>query len=170
MREADTIVVFTDFSREEILAQGGSGDWVLNPQRASVCTYLVCCRKPHPRTRLENVPEHAAFLIGRIRDVRKRDEEKNKRGQSRYFIELDEYAEIQKPGVWSKDKRNPVLYSTLHELSIDPANLRFKPVPDFPKKGQAEKAPRKLTINEAKRALAASYGVKPNQIEIIIKG
>lgn len=169
MKDADIIVVFTDFSREEILAQGGSGDWVLNPQRASVCDYLVCCRKPHLRTRLENIPEHAAFLVGRIKDVRKRDAQKNNRGQSRYFIELDEYAEILKPNVWSRDKRNPVLYSTLKGLDIDCAGLRFKPMPDFPKKG-AEKAPRKLTINEAKRALAASYGVKPNQIEIIIKG
>lgn len=170
MKEFDAIVVFTDFSREEILTKGGSGDWVLNPQRASFCKYLVCCRKAHLRTRHENIPEHAAFLVGRISDVRRASDEKTKRRQIRFFIAIDEYAEIEKPDIWHRTNRNPVLYSTLKELNIDSASLRFHPVPDFPAKSQAAQAPRKLTINEAKKALAASYGVKPKQIEIIIKG
>jgi hypothetical protein len=67
--------------------------------------------------------------------------------------------------------------STLEELGIDPSKLNWEPMP----KGDdvfttSEVAPSKtgpvgaLTIAEAKAGLALTFGVRPETIEIMIRG
>ena len=78
----------------------------------------------------------------------------------------------EKWGEW----RNPVKYTTLEELGIDPKKLEIQanagsarrfleppPPPDRSKTGA-------LTIAEAKAGLALQFGVPPEAIEILIKG
>ncbi len=67
-------------------------------------------------------------------------------------------------------------YTSLSELRIDPAKAKFKSVPQGPaspaRAGRfAADAPvGMLTIAEAKKALAATFGVKPEAVEITIRG
>jgi hypothetical protein len=59
-------------------------------------------------------------------------------------------------------------------LGINPDQLEFEPVPavtTFPRPSAAAPSiPMKLTIAQAKRALAATFGVTPDAIEITIRG
>jgi hypothetical protein len=167
---ADSIVVFTAVPRQEIIAARGSGDWVLNPDRGSQCKYLVCCRKHHWKNADEGVAKKGAFLVGVIK--RLVPGVKNARGQQRYFIEISQFAALSKPGIWG-DWRNPVRYDDLKKLGIDARSLRFAPVGRAAAKPQRAHEPpasnQGLTIAEAKKALAASLGVRPEDIDINIR-
>jgi hypothetical protein len=165
------IVVFTSETRQNILGQGGSGDWVLSPKNAGRRQYLVCCRRQHWENRAEGIAQKTAFLIGRIASLKKVDASENERGQPRYQIQLSEYAGLNLAGVWGRgreaDLRNPVVYETLKQLGIELRGLKFKPMPQA-SGALGEHAP--LTIAEAKKALAATFGVKPEDVEITIRG
>ena len=163
------IVVFTSETRQNILEKGGSGDWVLSPKNAGRRQYLVCCRRQHWENRAEGIAQKADFLIGRIASLKKVDASENERGQPRYQIQLSEYADLNLAGVWGRDKdlRNPVVYDTLKQLGVELRGLKFKPMPP-PSGRPGERKP--LTIAEAKKALAATFGVKPEDVEITIRG
>jgi hypothetical protein len=165
------IAVFTADTVEEVLAQQGSGGWVISPAKASQCKYVVCCRKENWKNRKTGVPNRAAFLIGLVSGLQKRTDSENERGQSRFLIEISKYALLNKPDVWNKDARNPVAYLRLDELGIDLRELKFNPLPSAPASGGLRDATaRTMTIAEAKKALAASFGVSPEDVEIIIRG
>jgi hypothetical protein len=160
------IVVFTSESRQSILDQGGSGDWVLNPKNAGRLEYLVCCRRSDWRNRPEGIEPRAAFLVGRISGLTKIEGSENERKQPRYRIQLSEYAACDLRDVWRKELRNPVVYGTLKELGIDLRGLKFAPMP-LPTGVAGDQ---RMTIAEAKKALAFTFGVKPEDVEIIIRG
>ena len=92
----------------------------------------------------------------------------------RWIIELSEYTFVDYPEKWG-EWRNPVKYTTLEELGIDPKKLKFKPMP-VPTKVLTPPAPPErskiggLTIAEAKAGLALQFGVPPEAVEIVIKG
>jgi hypothetical protein len=169
--DRSAIVVFTSETRQKILEKGGSGNWVLSPKNAGARQYLVCCRREHWKNRAEGILQKAAFLIGRIASLKKVDASENERGQPRYQIQLSEYDELNLAGVWGRgreaDLRNPVVYETLKQLGIELRGLKFKPMPQ-PSSAPGERTP--LTIAEAKKALAATFGVKPEDVEITIRG
>ena len=68
-------------------------------------------------------PHGTAFLVGRIADVVRSPE-----NDSRWLIRIDAYARIALPEAW-RGWRNPVRYTTLEELGVDPATLAFQPLP-----------------------------------------
>jgi hypothetical protein len=168
---ASAIAVFTADTVDAVLSNSGSGDWVISPAKASQCRYLVCCRKQSWSNRRDGVANGAAFLIGIISGLRERAESRNERGQSRYLIEISEFALIDRPGAW-KEGRNPVAYKSLKELGIDVRSLKFKPlgVPSNPSNARSTTVPTGMTIVEAKKGLAITFGVKPEDIEITIRG
>ena len=49
MTTEDTVIVFTARSPARIVREGGSQAWVLNPDRARQCTWLVCTQNTHNR-------------------------------------------------------------------------------------------------------------------------
>lgn len=168
----DSIVVFTEARSEDIIANGGSGEWVLNPERASQCKYLVCCRKTRWNNMEDSTPKSAAFLVGTIKALTPGI--KTASGQQRYFIEIDRFARVSREGVW-KEWRNPVRYEALKELGIDARSLKLEAIPRTSDKVSRGKpalsgGPRRLTIAEAKEALAATFGVRPEDVEIHIRG
>jgi hypothetical protein len=172
MAKHDTIVVFTADSRDSIVRDRGSGDWVVSANKANSCKYIVCCRKPNWSNRKEGIPARAAFLIGHVAGLRQRAGSETPRDQMRYLIQMGDYAELKnKPGVWKENVRNPVAYATLDELQIDLRGLKFKPMPAVDA-GAAKETPeaKQMTIAEAKNGLALTFGVKPEDIEIIIRG
>jgi hypothetical protein len=167
--DQDAIVVLTSETVETILTNGGTGGWVLSPKTAGTCKYVVCCRKSAWNNKKEGILPRTAFLIGLISGLRKKPDSENGRNQPRFLIELSEYDTFEKADVW-KEGRNPVSYKTLQALGIDLRGLKFKPMP-VPASAKSEgPGGASMTITEAKKALAASFGVSPDDVEIIIRG
>jgi hypothetical protein len=171
--ERDTIIVFTARSPERIVREGGSQAWVLNPARAKLCKWLVCTQNRHnPDHNFSDATEAhgAAFMVAKISGI----SDKTDHGPGgRWKILISEYALIQMPDVWGHE-RNPVRYSSLEDLGIDPKGLEFTPMPfdaDITNRSPAEptQSP-SLTIEDAKKMLAATFGVRPEAIEITIRG
>jgi hypothetical protein len=174
----DTVVVFTARSPGRVILEGGSQAWVLNPVRAKQCTWLLCTQNRHnPNHELSDAtePHGAGFLLGRISAIRKSDEGKTER----WLIAISEYARVSLPNAWD-GSRNPVRYTSLNELGINLNDLDFIPMseraaPTPERKTSASDSDAVapvavLTIAEAKRQLAAAFGIKPDAIEITIRG
>jgi hypothetical protein len=176
MEEKDTIIVFTARSPARIIEEGGSQAWVLNPARAKLCKWLVCTQNRHnPDHEFSDAtePHGAAFLVGKISGIKQSAE---KGSGDRWIIEISDYTTIEpRPDVW-QHWRNPVRYASLDDLGIDVKELEFKPVQKEKKEEgrgatpTTPAAPTMLTIAKAKKALAATYGVKPEAVEITIRG
>jgi hypothetical protein len=138
---------------------------------------VVCARNAQTRDAEGPEAHGTAFLVGRIKDVVPSPE-----NPDRWLIAFSEYAEIDVPGVW-KGWRNPVRYTTLEDLGIDPITLQFQPMPSpAPFAPASEPVPAvvagdevveevfKLTIAQAKLGLANAFGVSPEDVSITIKG
>jgi hypothetical protein len=170
----DAIVVFTMKGLSTILAKGGSDTWKLNPHRVLKCQYLVCTQNRHRQDGTPEAPHGAAFLVGKISGV----EPAEPINGPRWLVRISEYAEIEMPDVWD-GSQNPVQYTTLQKLGIDPATLDFQPMPE-PSQMARERAAtpamtsiddvRPLSIADAKQGLAAHFGVGTDAIEITIRG
>lgn len=158
------VVVFTAESRQSILDGGATGDWVLNPKNAGRLDYLVCCRRSDWKNRAEGIAHRTAFLVGRIAGLAKIEGSENERNQPRFRIKISEYAELAIAEAWRKELRNPVAYDTLKHLGIDLRRLKFKPIP------LPQAVAGRMTIAEAKKALAATFGVQSEDVEITIRG
>lgn len=164
-----------------MVAEGGSQAWVLNLQRARECRYVVCAWNPRGEYAQPNVNlRHGeAFLVAPITAIESVDRPEP---ENRFIVRFFDFAVP--PGrkiVWS-GKRNPVNYTTLSTLGFDADELKFTPPPVSPADGDATPprtaAARRggadgdvpLTIAAAKRGLSLQHGVKPDAIEIIIRG
>ena len=177
----DTIVLFTAKSTERILREGGTSSWRLDRGNARRCTYAVCVRNAHSSwgDGMEN--HHAGFLIGKVADVvpTSPTPENSESPKDRYLIQFSKFARIDVPNAWPRGYRNPVRYSSLQELGIDPAHLKWETMPEptdapsaeddepmaaIPRPGEA------LTIAQAKQGLALTFGVPPEAVEITIRG
>ncbi|MGY5210041.1 hypothetical protein [Nocardia gipuzkoensis] len=163
----DTVVVFTGKSPEQILSEGGSQAWKLDPLRAKKCTWLVCTQNAHNYEAKGNEPHGSAFLVGRISRISPAPEE-----DGRWMIEFSEYARISQPNVWTGD-RNPVRYTNLGTLGINLEGVDFQEMerdPAATKPAAPAAASAGLTIAQAKAGLAETYGVDVDSIEIVIRG
>ena len=168
----EAIAIFTGKSAETIREQGGTQSWVLNRGHARQCRYVVLCHNAYADWSEGAEPHGSAFLVGRIADVVPSTETKD-----RWKITLSAYAMVSISNVW-RGWRNPVRYTSMDELGIDPSNLDFqempKPQETEPIVGKPDGSRKEgffpLTIAEAKKALAETFGVSPKAIEITIRG
>jgi len=160
------ILVFTARSPNRILAEGGSQAWVLDRRRARQAEYLVCAQNTQTNWGDATEPHGTAFLVGRVADVIRSPED-----EDRWLIRISEYAQIDLPDAW-QGWRNPVRYTTLEEIGIDPATLTFKPIPEMSEDPVSadDAGVKPLTIAEAKAGLAAQFSVSVDAIEITIRG
>jgi hypothetical protein len=166
--ENDVLALFTTKSAQDCLDIGGTQSWALNPENAKGCRYAVLCRNPDADFGRKEL-HRTAFMIGRISPVIPSTET-----PSRWMLTFDQYATIDKPEVW-KDWRNPVRYTTFAKLGISLAEIKFKPMPGRTKVSEAislskTETPTKIDIETAKRGVAAYYSVKPEAVEITIRG
>lgn len=90
--------------------------------------------------------------------------------EGRWLIAIREFARVQIPDAWDQG-RNPVRYRSLAEFRVNPDQVTFHPMPQ-----DEEPPPRRvgrptpvLTLAEAKRQLAETFGVKPDAVEITIR-
>ena len=133
----DAVMVFTYRSLKSILDDGGAQAWVLDPERAQRCTYIVCTRNRHFRDAdpvKQNgavEPHGTAFLVGRITNVD--DAPDIPRGYPRrYIVRFCKYATLA-PGTFPHAKwpgtQNPVRYvPDIARLGIDPDALEWEAV------------------------------------------
>jgi hypothetical protein len=169
------VVVFTVEGLGTIRRQGGTQHWILNRSRATDSEFVVLVQN-----RIKSDIEHdewkgfatathqhgTAFLIGRITDIVRSDE------AGRWLIKIGEYADLDIQNIW-KGWRFPVRYMPLSDLGVDPKRLTFKPLiglnGSVPKaSGTAAAGAVPLSIADAKRGLAATFGVSEKDIEITI--
>lgn len=187
MPNKTAVFVMTGDGLDRIFQNGGSQSWVLNPKNATKHDYLVTVqtRKTGQLTGATE-PHGMAFLVGKITDIVPSNEIN---AQGRYLIRISEYARIKVPCKWRGS--NPVRYLDIEdELGIDPDTLDFQPLPGpasappvapvsaaEPGKGElsldhvesTRGGDLRLTLAQAKAGLAANLGIRPDQIEIIIK-
>jgi hypothetical protein len=181
MPDNSAIVLFTAKSADRIIREGGTSSWRLDRNNARRCSYAVCVRNAHSDWGDGTEQHHVAFLIGKVSDVvaTSPTPENNESPEDRYLIMFREFAHLAIPDSWPKGYRNPVRYSTLEELGIDPSTLKWEHMPEMmEERSSAIGGPAQagivnsdaLTINQAKKGLALTFGVSPEAIEIIIRG
>lgn len=164
------IAVFTGKSVDTIMEDGGTQSWKLDQRNARKYEYVVLCRNTHAEWASSDSLHGAAFIVGRNSEIVRSAE-----NPDRWKILFSEYAELDQPDVWG-GWRNPVKYSSLEELGIGVEDLDFQTMPDRYEVDAAkasnpiamQSVP--LTIPEAKKALALTFGVEPEAIEITIRG
>jgi hypothetical protein len=167
-------VVFTAKSVERILAEGGTSSWRLDRNHARQCGFTVCTRNANADWVEGPEAHHSAFLVGKIRDVVPclPTAENKEAPENRYLIQFSKFARVNIPEIWKGD-RNPVKYATLEDLGIDPSTLKWETMPEqSEKKNTLPKTTSNLglTLAEAKKGLALTFGVPPDAIEITIRG
>ncbi|HEX7287662.1 MAG TPA: hypothetical protein VF532_15850 [Candidatus Angelobacter sp.] len=177
--ENDAIVLFTAKSVERILREGGTSSWRLDRNHARRCAYAVCTRNSNADWVEGTEEHHSAFLIGKVQEVVPctPTPENNESPEKRYLIQFSEFARVKLPSIWKGD-RNPVKYTSLESLGINPSSLKWEPMPEsmsqpernrqFPKDDNLGIQP--LTMAEAKQGLALMFNVAPEAIEITIRG
>ena len=173
LMDKKVLLIFTGKSLKQCLQAGGTQSWALNRANARHCKYAVLCQNAYADGSWAegNEPHGSAFMVGRISDVVPSREEGN---EGRWLVLFDEYAQINIPNIW-QGWRNPVRYTTFEELSLKLDDMHFEPMPSAPEENRTIESPSRekiisLTIQEAKEGLAAKYGVKPEAIEVIIRG
>jgi hypothetical protein len=174
----ELIVVFTAKSIERILREGGTSSWRLDRNHARRCSLVVCTRNSYADWAEGDEPHRSAFLVGKVSNVAACDPtpENHESPEIRYLIQFSEFARVNVPDVWKGD-RNPVRYSTVEELGLDVSAFKWEVMPDAESSshvilpGAATGATvQPLTIAEAKRALALTFNVAPEAVEITIRG
>lgn len=171
MTEQKIAVVFTAKSIERLLREGGTSSWRLDRNNARKCEYAVCTRNAHADWTEGTEEHHAAFLIGKVKDVVPSTDH-----AGRFMIQFSEYALVAVPEVWKGD-RNPFKYAeSLDGLGIDASKLKWKKMPQpstvptpAPPSGP-NNGVGALTMAEAKKGLAITFGVASEAIEITIRG
>lgn len=162
------IAVLTRESVAEILRSGGTGNWALKPRRARATSYVVCVRNDRNEDPDAGERHGTALVVGVVSGLELVGEQD---GVKRWRVTFDRHALIDIPGTWG-NWRNPVRYTTLSALGIDPDALQFslwEGVNERLEEALDGKEVPSLTIPQAKAGLARGLGIRPEQIEITIK-
>jgi len=118
------IIVFTAESKDEIISNGGSQSWAVSRKRAQQQEFLVCVRNANNELSDGDEQHGSAFLIGRISDVVFASHPRRSHEIGRWMIKISAYVEIDLADVW-RGWRNPIRYSSLEGIGIEPAILSF---------------------------------------------
>ena len=196
--EGQSIVVYTNKNTEFLTRLNGSCSWLLNPERARNCDYVVCTFNANHELADDSVLPGYGFLIGKISGV---TESLNPFDEGRWMIEFEEYMGIDEPDIWqhvSEGNRYPVRYVNTDSLAslfknfdlinnegewervpprdheyiqaeFDAQNLYYNG--KMPKRKNKRKNISLIgAISDAKKDLSEQLGVLEENIEIIIKG
>lgn len=162
-----TFTVFTHESLEDILRQGGSGNWVTSADRLKEYSFAVLTRNSRHPSAPADVEHGSAFLVGKISRVREVKEIAGN-GKPRIFMELSAYAEINVPHAWGKSQ-NPVWYTDLATLGIQERDLHFHPLERSVTEYKDEPKDHSLIIDTMRNQIADLHGVTPNRVDISIR-
>lgn len=117
----DVVMVLTSKSLETMQREGGSGNWAARRDRLKHARWVVAVRNRHSNWSQGDEEHGSAFLIGRVSGVIPAPPSE----PDRFVITFDRYADLNIPNVWGHN-RNPVTYTSLSEIGIDPDALEWK--------------------------------------------
>jgi len=162
----DTVMVFTSKSLETMKLEAGTGNWAGKEERLRHTKWVVATRNLRSSWTQGDEPHGSAFLIGRISGVKAASAPESER----FVIQFDRYADLSIPNAWTNN-RNPITYTSLSALGIDPENLEWKefPVsaPQSPTKGLSVEAPANV-IDQARTMIAHALSIAPEAVKITI--
>jgi hypothetical protein len=117
----DVVMVFTSKSLETMEQEGGSGNWAANKDRIKRAKWIVATRNKKSGWTQGDEDHGSAFLIGRVAGIKPAPPPES----NRFVVVFDRYAELNLPNAWT-GHRNPVTYTDLATLGIDPEKLEWK--------------------------------------------
>lgn len=166
VRKPEVLKVFTAKSVNEMLRVGGTQSWVLDARRARKCEYAVLCRNDHSHEDWADGsgPHANAFMVGHVSDVVPSAEY-----PGRWLVKFDRYALVDVAGVW-EGWRNPIRYEADAPFNLEELHYEPMPEPDPTPAVRPAFTSKGLTIDDAKQGLAITFGVKPEAVEITIRG
>jgi hypothetical protein len=177
----NALVVFTNKSRERILAEGGTSHWVVVPGNVKKLEYVVCTRNSHkafeqgPKWQIGPEAHGSAFIVGRVSSV---DFTYHANGRDRYIVRFSEYAEVSIQNIRSADRRNPVEYVSVETLKVrglDFDALTFHPMPQVRAEAEAEDEDVgesdvvTSVIDQAKQLIAKALGVPAEAVQLTVQ-
>jgi hypothetical protein len=156
--------IITRDSSQRMIEASNTAAWFAKEETIRGGEYFVCVR---PQTR-------EPFFIARI----ERYEPVPESGHNRWALFFNDYAEISGSELdLSESSKNPFVRFDLEDaLKVPLGSIEWKHVGErsrrwsFSNDGESSTALSNLSIQEAKRLLASSLGVRPDQIEITIRG
>ena len=131
---SDTLVLLIGESVSTIVEEGGTSAWHISPANAAKCEYVVCTRNARATWGDKREAHGTAFLIGRIKEiVPSRAALGNPQIlKDRFSIVISQYCELHQENVWRSGGKNPVRYSSLSEIHIDPSTCHWNDLPNEP--------------------------------------
>ncbi len=159
----DTVMVFTSKSLETMKQEGGSGNWAANKDRIKHAKWIVATRNQKSGWTQGTEGHGSAFLIGRVSGIKPSPAPEN----NRFVIAFDRYAELDLPNKWTGD-RNPVAYTDLATLGINPDELEWKEFePSVGQIGEFAGTPAAV-IDHARMLVANAFSVSPEAVKITV--
>jgi hypothetical protein len=160
----DVVMVFTSKSLETMKQEGGSGNWAANKDRIKHAKWIVATRNQKSGWTQGTEGHGSAFLIGRVSGIKQAPAPES----NRFVVVFDRYAELNLPDAWTGD-RNPVAYTDLGTLGINPDALEWK---DFEgvgggSEGSSESTPAAV-IDHARMLVANAFSVSPDAVKITV--
>ena len=159
----DVVMVFTSKSLETMKHEGGSGNWAANKDRIKHARWIVATRNQKSGWTQGEEGHGHAFLIGRVSGIKQAPAPEN----SRYVILFDRYAELNVPEAWTGD-RNPVAYTDLTTLGINPDELEWKDFAPAIARGEGAASTPAAVIDQARMLVANAFSVSPDAVKITV--
>jgi len=163
-RMKDAVMVFTSKSLETMRLEGGTGNWAAKEERLKHSKWVIATRNQKSNWAQGEEPHGSAFLIGRVNGVKPAPAPE----EGRFVIGFDRYAELNIANAWTNN-RNPVAYTSLDALGIDPEKLEWKPFEiqneAFP--SETSNKPR-IVIDQARSMIARALSIDPEAVKITV--
>ena len=155
-------MVFTSKSLETMKAEGGTGNWAGKEERLKHTKWVVAARNLKSAWTQGDEPHGSAFLIGRVSGVKAAPAPES----DRFVIQFDRYADLSIPKAWTNN-RNPIAYTSLSALGIDPEKLEWKNFPIPTPQGTQVDAPANV-IDQARTMIAHALSIPPEAVKITV--
>ena len=160
----NVVMVFTSKSLETMLHEGGSGNWAANKDRIKHAKWIVATRNQKSSWTQGTEGHGSAFLIGHVCGIKPAPAPE----QDRSVIIFDRYADLDLANAWT-GSRNPVAYTDLKTLGIDPEALQWKPFV----KGNVEESlsatPEPSAVTDRARSMIAqAFSISPDAVKITV--
>jgi hypothetical protein len=159
----DVLMVFTSKSIETMKREGGSGNWAANKDRIKHAKWVVATRNQKSSWTEGNESHGSAFLIGRVSGIKQAPAPES----NRFVVVFDRYAELDLPNKWTGD-RNPVAYTDLTTLDINPDVLEWKNFDAAGEVGEGSVSTPATVIDHARMLVANAFSVSPDAVKITV--
>jgi hypothetical protein len=149
-----------------MLAEGGTGNWAGNGERLKHAKWVVATRNGNSGWTQGDEAHGSAFLVGRVSGVKPAPAPE----QERFVITFDRYAEVSIPNAWTNN-RNPIAYTNLGQLNIDPEKLDWKVFSiqqantHFLEAGPTTAG---AVIDQARSMIAGALSISPESVKITV--